>query len=120
MPCGSIHTPRYGFHSSGFCIRSFSVVFTFMGHSGYTEYNDLLMMSTDKSEKVVSLMTDLFYTLVENINGKEYVTLCTVNKANPRNLFQFNIDLNKFGSTYNKGVVNGVSEEAWDGCYCCF
>ncbi len=87
-----------------------AVDFTFMGHSGYTEYNDLLMMSTDESEKVVSLMTDLFYTLVENINGKEYVTLCTVNKANPRNLFQFNIDLNKFGSTYNKGVTTTGSD----------
>ena len=87
-----------------------AVDFTFMGHSGYTEYNDLLMMSTDESEKVVSLMTDLFYTLVENINGKEYVTLCTVNKANPRYLFQFNIDLNKFGSTYNKGVTTTGSD----------
>ena len=87
-----------------------AVDFTFMGHSGYTEYNDLLMMSTDEGEKVVSLMTDLFYTLVENINGKEYVTLCTVNKANPRNLFQFNIDLNKFGSTYNKGVTTTGSD----------
>lgn len=87
-----------------------AVDFTFMGHSGYTEYNDLLMMSTDESEKVVSLMTDLFYTLVENINGKEYVTLCTVNKANSRNLFQFNIDLNKFGSTYNKGITTTGSD----------
>ena len=87
-----------------------AVDFTFMGHSGYTEYNDLLMMSTDEGEKVVSLMTDLFYTLVENINGKEYVTLCTVNKANPRYLFQFNIDLNKFGSTYNKGVTTTGSD----------
>ena len=87
-----------------------AVDFTFMGHSGYTEYNDLLMMSTDEGEKVVSLMTDLFYTLVENINGKEYVTLCTVNKANSRNLFQFNIDLNKFGSTYNKGITTTGSD----------
>ena len=61
-------------------------------------------MNTDESQKVISLVTDLFYTITEMIDSKQYVTLCAMNQYIPRNPFQFNIDISKYSSAYNKTI----------------
>jgi hypothetical protein len=81
-----------------------TIEMSFSGRSGYSIYNDLLFMNTDESQKVISLVTDLFYTITEMIDGKQYVTLCATNQYNPRNPFQFNIDISKYSSAYNKTI----------------
>jgi hypothetical protein len=81
-----------------------TIEMSFSGRSGYSIYNDLLFMNTDESQKVISLVTDLFYTITEMIDGKQYVTLCAINQYNPRNPFQFNIDISKYSSAYNKTI----------------
>jgi hypothetical protein len=81
-----------------------TIEMSFSGRSGYSIYNDLLFMNTDESQKVISLVTDLFYTITEMIDSKQYVTLCAINQYNPRNPFQFNIDISKYSSAYNKTI----------------
>ena len=81
-----------------------TIEMSFSGRSGYSIYNDLLFMNTDESQKVTSLVTDLFYTITEMIDSKQYVTLCAINQHNPRNPFQFNIDISKYSSAYNKTI----------------
>lgn len=81
-----------------------TIEMSFSGRSGYSIYNDLLFMNTDESQKVISLVTDLFYTITEMIDSKQYVTLCAMNQYNPRNPFQFNIDISKYSSAYNKTI----------------
>lgn len=81
-----------------------TIEMSFSGRSGYSIYNDLLFMNANESQKVISLVTDLFYTITEMIDSKQYVTLCAINQFNPRNSFQFNIDISKYSSAYNKTI----------------
>ena len=86
-----------------------AVRLSFIGHGQYEEYNDILLVYTDESAKVVSLLTDLFYTVVEYINGKQYVTLCVTNMSIYPGIsgqFDYSVDIDKYGSTHNLPIVD--------------
>ena len=86
-----------------------AVRLSFIGHGQYEEYNDILLVYTDEGAKVVSLLTDLFYTVVEYINGKQYVTLCVTNMSIYPGIsgqFDYSVDIDKYGSTHNLPIVD--------------
>jgi hypothetical protein len=86
-----------------------TVRLSFIGHGQYEEYNDILLVYTDEGAKVVSLLTDLFYTVVEYINGKQYVTLCVTNMSIYPGIsgqFDYSVDIDKYGSTHNLPIVD--------------